>query len=66
MLSGAIRQWCFRLACGAEAEIGYDGFGRHSFRKGPPGIADGFLTQVRTPEAYGVFIRLHVERTRGR
>lgn len=40
-LSGAIRRWCFRLARGAEAEIGYDGFGRNSFRKGrPPSLMD--------------------------
>jgi hypothetical protein len=61
-LSGAIRKWCFRLARGAEAEIGYDGFGRGSFRKGAPAIAIGFVTEVRTPEQYKAFIRLHVER----
>lgn len=28
-----IRQWCDTLAEGAEVELGYDGFGRNSFRK---------------------------------
>ncbi|MFL9957690.1 MULTISPECIES: hypothetical protein [Paraburkholderia] len=61
-LSVAIRRWCFRLARGADAEIGYDGFGRNSFRKGPVEILDGFLAQVRTPEEYRTFIRRHVAR----
>ncbi|MFL9957746.1 MULTISPECIES: hypothetical protein [Paraburkholderia] len=62
VLSAAIRRWCFSLARGADAEIGYDGFGRNSFRKGPVEIADGFLTQVRTPEEYRTFVRRHVAR----
>ena len=66
VLIAAIRRWCLRVARGAEAEIGYDGFGSNSFRKGPPDITDGFLTQVQTLEEYRAFIRLHVERPRAR
>lgn len=61
-LSGAIRRWCFNLAAGAHAEIGYDGFGRNSFRKGPVKTADGVRIQIQTPGEYRTFIRRHVNR----
>ncbi|WP_186085606.1 hypothetical protein [Burkholderia gladioli] len=61
-LSDSIRRWCFDLATGASAEVGYDGFERPSFRKGPAKIADGFQIQIQTPEEYRAFIRRHVNR----
>lgn len=32
-LANDIREWCTILASGAASEVGYDGFGRNSFRK---------------------------------
>ncbi|MFM0059841.1 hypothetical protein PQR64_29820 [Paraburkholderia phytofirmans] len=61
-LSDSIRRWCFNLAAGASAEVGYDGFERNSFRKGPAQVADGFRIQIQTPEEYRIFIRRHVSR----
>lgn len=61
-LSEAIRRWCFNLANGASDEVGYDGFGRPSFRKGPARVVDGLRIQIQTPEEYRTFIREHVER----
>ncbi|WP_406867707.1 hypothetical protein [Paraburkholderia fungorum] len=61
-LSDSIRRWCFKLAAGASAEVGYDGFERNSFRKGPAQVADGCRIQIQTPEEYRVFIRHHVSR----
>lgn len=61
-LSDSIRRWCFNLAAGASAEVGYDGFERNSFHKGPVTVVDGFRIQIQTPEEYRAFIRRHVNR----
>ncbi|GAB1487976.1 hypothetical protein MASR2M8_04190 [Opitutaceae bacterium] len=34
-LVARIREWCGLIAVGAQALVGYDGFGRNSYRKGP-------------------------------
>lgn len=61
-LSASIRRWCFSLGAGAHAEVGYDGFGRNSFRKGPAKIVEGFKVQINTSDEYRTFIRHHVSR----
>ncbi len=61
-LCSALRQWCFSLANGASEEVGFDGFERPSFRKGPETVADGLRTQLQTLDEYRDFIRRHVDR----
>ncbi|WP_175239318.1 MULTISPECIES: hypothetical protein [Burkholderia cepacia complex] len=61
-LTNFIKRWCNLLADGANRAIGYDGFGRNSFRKGPDGLAETFKIQIDTVEKYRAFIRDHVER----
>jgi len=61
-LSDSIRRWCFDLATGASAAVGYDGFDRPSFQKGPANVADGLRVQILTLEDYRAFIRRHVNR----
>ncbi|MEN2468958.1 hypothetical protein [Burkholderia sp. GS2Y] len=61
-LTGFIRRWCNLLADGASRAVGYDGFGRNSFRKGPGGLVETFKVQIDTVEKYRAFIRDHVER----
>ena len=60
---GDIRSWCSTLAENAIVEIGYDGFGRNSFRKSA--IADlGTRHRVRLVSIadYEAFIKAHMER----
>lgn len=54
-----ISEWCRLLAEGGTAEIGYDGFGRNSFRKLPPdkAIHNSFKTKIESIDEYSEFIR---------
>lgn len=61
-LSEAIREWCSNLATGASEEVGYDGFDRPSFRKGPPRVVEGLRIQLQSHEEYKSFLRRRVER----
>jgi len=57
-----IRAWCTQLAQGAESEVGYDGFGRKSFRKSASPDFDSRLRVPLTSVAdYRRFIRAHME-----
>lgn len=60
-LTDCIWRWCRLLAEGASKELGYDGFERNSFRKGPDGLAETFKLQVDTAEKYRAFVRRYVE-----
>ena len=60
-----IRDWCERLANSAQEEIGYDGFGRDSFRKSDkPHFSDHLKIRFENVEAYATFIRDYLERAR--
>ncbi|WP_404995386.1 hypothetical protein [Cupriavidus pauculus] len=59
---GSIRSWCERLADTARLELGYDGFARHSFRKGPREIVARFRVEVNSLENYREFLARHVQR----
>lgn len=48
-----IRCWCGTLAAGAQQEVGYDGFGRNSFRKAvDAGLASRLLTKMTSIQDY--------------
>lgn len=58
-----IRSWCEILAASAAAEVGYDGFGRNSFRKATDAqLSQGFKEQLGNIVAYEVFIATHMKR----
>lgn len=57
-----VRRWCELLAAGAAREVGYDGFGRNSFRKGPLSIPLHYRQQIVDLSGYERFLRTHVER----
>lgn len=60
---GDIRRWCTSLATGAMAEVGYDGFGRNSFRKSArPDLSRAYRVQFASVADYEAFIREHMER----
>lgn len=65
-LTTEIRRWCMLLAEGAARELGYDGFGRNSFRKKPPEVPGFLQWPLDSVAAYGVFLKQHVERRRQR
>ncbi len=58
-----IRSWCSTLAESAQAEVGYDGFGRNSFRKSV--VADlgrRYRVPLTSLADYEAFIHAHMER----
>jgi len=58
-----IRKWCETLATAAAAEIGYDGFGRNSFRKcAIPDFHKRLNVQFASADGYAAFIRENMER----
>jgi len=62
-----IRLWCRSLAAGATRELGYDGFGRNSFRKASiPGLEERLRFRIGSLEEYAEFICHHMERKRRR
>ena len=63
-----IRLWCQTLAGNALPELGYDGFGRNSFRKSDtmPNLSERLNSRINSLAEYEVFIRNHMERPRQR
>jgi hypothetical protein len=62
-LASDIRKWCSKLAQGACQEIGYDGFGRNSFRKSETqDLSHRFKAELKTIKDYEAFIRRHMQR----
>lgn len=58
-----IRTWCGELARGAVRELGYEGFGRNSFKKSAiPDIWRRFKVEFKTVRDYEAFIRQHMQR----
>ena len=58
-----ISTWCFKLAEGAEKEIGYDGFSRNSFQKsGNSEISNKFKVTFQTVSDYESFIQAKMAR----
>jgi hypothetical protein len=58
-----IKTWCSKLAEAANAEIGYDGFARNSFRKsGRVEIAARHRVNLTSVVDYQAFIHAHMER----
>lgn len=52
-----IRCWCRALATGAQLELGYDGFGRNSFRKSvDPGLTGRLIKKMSSVEDYKTFL----------
>ncbi len=58
-----IRAWCEAFGRGAEAEVGYDGCGRNSFRKARDAadVCGRYKVQLADVAAYRQFICRHVE-----
>jgi hypothetical protein len=57
------RSWCSLLAVSAQAEVGYDGFGRNSFRKSTfAELGERCRVIFTSPAGYEEFIRAHMER----
>jgi hypothetical protein len=62
-LAADIKTWCTLLAVGANNEVGYDGFGRNSFRKSTmPNLSARFKLQLGAVADYEAFIRAHMQR----
>jgi hypothetical protein len=61
-----IRAWCVALGSAAQAEVGYDGCGRNSFRKAQdsPALCATYKLQLANIAAYRQFIKTHMERKR--
>jgi hypothetical protein len=58
-----IRRWCEILANAASTEIGYDGFGRNSFRKcARQDFHNRLKVQFSSADDYATFIRENMER----
>lgn len=58
-----IRSWCGSLACSAQAELGYDGFGRNSFQKSAiPDLWRRLKVQIATVQEYDDFVRKNMQR----
>ncbi|MFM0120317.1 hypothetical protein P0D73_15835 [Paraburkholderia sp. RL18-101-BIB-B] len=55
-----VREWCELLSAGALARVGYDGFGRDSFRKSDRALAADYREQLDSVDAYRAFIGAHV------
>jgi hypothetical protein len=51
-LVAQIRCWCRALAAASQAEIGYDGFGRNSFRKSAASLEDRLVAKIRSVQEY--------------
>ncbi len=51
-LVAQIRCWCRALAAGSQLEIGYDGFGRNSFRKSGSPLTDRLVAKINSIEDY--------------
>lgn len=53
-----IRCWCRALAAGAQLELGYDGFGRNSFRKsGDSELAGRLVAKMTRVQDYEAFLK---------
>ena len=62
-LTTDIKNWCTLLADGANRELGYDGFGRNSFRKSAiPNLSARLKKQFGSVADYAAFIRADMER----
>ena len=58
-----IRSWCSNLADKMNSEIGYDGFGRNSFRKSQYEINQRFIIKkINNRDDYKKFIKKYMER----
>ena len=58
-----MRSWCETLADSATLAVGYDGFGRNSFRKGPsPDLWQQYKEPLADLASYEAFIGRHMER----
>jgi hypothetical protein len=58
-----IHVWCSSLAAGADRELGYDGFGRNSFRKSSvPDLQKSLRVSIGNVREYGEFISKHMEK----
>jgi hypothetical protein len=51
-----IRCWCRALGAGSQVEIGYDGFGRNSFRKSAHPLTDRLVAKMSTIQDYDNFL----------
>jgi len=51
-----IRCWCRTLAAGSQLEIGYDGFGRNSFRKSASLLTDRLVAKMTSIRDYDNFL----------
>jgi hypothetical protein len=58
-----IRVWCEAFGAGAQAEVGYDGCGRNSFRKvdNAAALCAKYKLPLASIAAYRQFIRAHME-----
>ena len=66
-LTGDIRSWCFVLADAAMNEIGYDGFGRNSFRKSEtPDLIGRYRRVLSSLEEYRSFVESVLARPRAK
>lgn len=61
-LATDVRRWCELLAGNAQLELGYDGFGRPSFRKGPLPLSGRYKVQVNCLDSYRDFLARYVQR----
>jgi len=60
-----LREWCTLLGQAATALVGYDGFGRDSYRKGADAtLHTRFAAQIKSVAEYETFLKSHVERPR--
>jgi len=58
-----IHVWCDSLGAGAERELGYDGFGRNSFRKSSvTGLEKRLPVRLEGISQYAHFLRTHMSR----
>jgi hypothetical protein len=51
-----MRCWCRALAAGAQQEIGYDGFGRNSFRKSDSLLTDRLVAKMTNRQDYEILL----------
>ena len=51
-----IRCWCRALAAGSQQEIGYDGFGRNSFRKSHSPLTDRLVAKMTSSQDYDTLL----------
>jgi hypothetical protein len=61
-----IRCWCRALAAGSQREVGYDGFGRNSFRKSDPPLKDRLATKINSVQDYNQLLAAMEKQPKGR